>query len=538
MWKTKKHTRIFLFILCSVAILSVGFFLQTKAASSQNPQDILGIWRISGNEVRWKSSGKLEDLGVQDYENYYYEFNGDTVCIGGLIIDDKITQPCSPETDARTYRIAGDQLIIEEQSGATSKEQWQIKKGKLELISSDDKGSYKTILEKFAGAPAPAQEVMPIAVAENLSNVKCDGNFYQFRVGPSQILDIVSLFGDSDRIKKLEEEGLLYDSIELANNENGYTGAPFKYSYYHKRDIDEVVGKSKTQKDTISQGNSFWLANLSTRNKERLKELGLPWEHLWDGPQESGGRGADFSFSCEFTAVKEFKRGENLCTEGDGGLSCDNLEEALKNPGEVSHLTLAYEYDSNVPQLQKFPKIAAMKRLKYLSITGQGFKKIPKNAFKNLTALEMMFITQTPITTLPPSLGNLRSLYYLDVRQNALRKIPKEIGQLPELSNLDLSYNQLREVPKELGRLPKLFVLNLAYNQITDLPNEFSELKGADETITEGKGGGDDLPSEAFLVQVDLTGNPISQEQQGSLKKRFPNLHLKFREEDPFFAPG
>lgn len=540
MRKTKKHTSISLFILCFVIILSAGFFLETRAAAPDNPQNILGIWKKSGSEVRWKNTGKLEDLGLQDYENYYYEFNEDTVCIGGLIVDDKITQPCNPETDANAYRIIGNKLITEQKTARPYEEQWKINKGKLELISSDDKGSYKTILEKFEGASAPAQEITPVATQENLSNVKCDGNFYQFRIGPAQILEIVNLFGDPDRVKKLEEEGLLYDKVELANNEKGYTDAPFKYSYYQKRDIDEVIGKSKTEKESVGEGDSVWLANLSTRNEERLRELGVRGgDHLWDGPQESGGRGADFSFSCEFTAVKEFKRGENPCTKGDGGLSCDNLEEAIKNPGEVSHLTLDYEYDGNVPQFKKFPqKIGAMKRLKYLSISKQGFKKIPKAGFKNLVALDRLFITQTPITTLPSSIGNLRSLSYLSLSLNALKKIPKEIGNLPELTDLDLSYNQLREVPKELGQLPNLFVLNLAYNQITDLPNEFSALQGADETIVGVKGGSEDMPPEAFLVQVDLTGNPISQEQQTSLKKRFPNLHFKFNEDDASFIPG
>lgn len=539
MLKTKKHAPIFLFLLCAAALLSAGFFLQTKAAAPQNPQDLLGIWRISGNEARRKSSGKLEDLGVQDYENYYYEFKGDTLCAGGLIVDDKIVKPCNPETDASAYRNTGDKLIIEQRQGPSYEQHWKINKGKLELTSSDEKGSYKTILEKFTVAAAPAQEVAPVAAAENLSNVKCDGNFYQFRVGPAQILEIVNLSGDPDRIKKLEEEGLLYDKVELANNEKGYTDAPFQYSYFHKRDIDEVVGKSKTEKTTVGEGDKIWLANLSTINEGRLRELGVRGgDHLWNGQQESGGRGADFSFSCEFTAVKEFKRGENPCTEGAKGLACDNLEEALKNPGAVSDLTLNYEYDGNVPQLTKFPKIVAMKRLKSLHITEQGFKKIPKNAFKNLTALEIMSISQTPITTLPSSIEGLRGLRYLDLRMNALRKIPKQIGQLQELTDLDLSYNQLREVPKELGQLPHLFTINLSYNQITDLPNEFSQLKGADETITEGKGGGEDLGPEAFLVQVDLTGNPISQEKQAALKKQFQNIHFKFSEEDFFFAPG
>lgn len=555
MINTKKHTRgrrlsgrhavaasgrtFFLFILLFVAILSAVFFFQTNAAAPQNPQDILGIWRISGSEIKWKHKGTWEDSGVQDYENYYYEFTENALCTGGLIIDDKIAQPCSSETDTESYSIQGNKLIIEQRTAKPFEQQWQINKGKLELLSSDEKGFYKTILEKLEGAAAPTQGVTPVAAAENLSNVKCDGNFYQFRVGPAQILEVVNLFGDPDRIKKLEEEGFLYDKVELANNEKGYTSAPFKYSYYFKRDIDEVVGDSKTEKSSVAEEDSVWLANLSTRNKERLRELGVRGgDHLWDGQQGSGGRGADFSFSCEFTPVQEYKRGENPCTKGADGLICDNLNEALKNPGEVSELTLDYEFNGTVPPLKKFPKIRAMKRLKFLSITQQDFKKIPKNAFKNLTALDRMFISQTPITTLPSSIGDLRSLRYLSLRTNALRKIPKQIEKLQELYNLDLSYNQLREVPKELGQLPKLFVLDLAYNQITDLPNEFAQLKGADKTITEGKGGGDDLPPEAFLVQVDLTGNPISDEKQASLKKRFPNLHLKFSEEASLFTPG
>lgn len=538
MLKTKKHTFIFLFIVCSAAILSAGFFLQTKAATSQNPQDLLGIWKISGNAVKWNSKGIWEDQGVQDYENYYYEFIENSVCIGGLIVDDKITQPCNRETDAFPYRIIGNKLIIEEQEGQPSTQQWSINKSKLELISRDNKGSYKTIFEKLAGAKVPVQKITPI-VSENLANVKCDGNFYQFRVGPFEIIHLASLFGDPEKIKKLENEELLYDSVELATNAKGYTGAPFKYSYYYKRDIDEVVGKSTTEKGTVSQGDSIWLVNLSTMSRERLTELGIQGDHLWDGPDGSGGRGADFAFSCEFTPVKEFKRGENPCTENDEGLVCDNLKEAVKNLGKVSELTLDYDYNANVPQLKKFPKqIRAMKRLQYLFINNQDFRNIPSAAFKNLAVLNSLFILQTPVTQLPSSVGNLRSLRYLNMGHTALRKIPKEIGKLRELVNLDLSYNQLREIPKELAQLRNLSVINLSYNQITDLPNELSQLKSSKETSFGGKGAPEDLPPEAFLIQIDLTGNPISQEKQSSLKKRFPNLHLKFNEDDSFFAPG
>ncbi len=532
----KKNT---VFVCVTIVTLLVIIFSEAQLALSSNPTDLLGIWKITGTATKYKSSSTWEEYPPEDYQNYYYEFKDDTVCIGGLITDDKIVQPC-PEIDALPYQVSGSVITTEEREGPATKQEWQIKNGKLELLSSDNQGSYKIIMVKVS-AQAPTSQVKP-TIAKNLSEIKCDGNYYQFWIGSAEILAMVNLWEDPDFIKKLEEEELLHDKVELANNTKGYTNVPFKYSYYVKRDIDGegVIGKSKTETREVGQGASYWLVILTSVGQNRLIESGIqPENYLWDGSRESGGKTANFSFSCQLTPVEEFKRGENPCVKQEEGLKCDNLSQALKNLDKVFDLTLEYSHQGNIPQLKKFPKkIERMKHLQFLSINQQDFKKIPESVFKNLSNLQRLHISQTPLTKLPVSIGKLQNLYYLQVRQGSLKKIPAQIGNMKKLSDLDLSYNQIRKVPKEMARLQNIFNINLSYNQITNLPDEWSKLKLSDAYALGEKGGFEDMPPEAKLIQLDLTGNPINEEKQTPLRKRFPNLNIKFSEEDPFYGSG
>jgi len=80
------------------------------------------------------------------------------------------------------------------------------------------------------------------------------------------------------------------------------------------------------------------------------------------------------------------------------------------------------------------------------------------------------------LTTLPPTIGNLKNLKRLWLSDNELRTLPPEIGNLTNLDTLDVSHNQIRVLPPEIGNLTKLKYLDLRNNRLTTLPPQIGNL--------------------------------------------------------------
>ncbi len=60
-------------------------------------------------------------------------------------------------------------------------------------------------------------------------------------------------------------------------------------------------------------------------------------------------------------------------------------------------------------------------------------------------------IEYTPITNLPPAIGNLADLKTLYLFKNGLDAIPMEIGNLKNLETLVISSNNLKSLPSSIG---------------------------------------------------------------------------------------
>lgn len=164
------------------------------------------------------------------------------------------------------------------------------------------------------------------------------------------------------------------------------------------------------------------------------------------------------------------------------------LEEAMKQPEEVKHL----------------------------SLRERNFKIFPKEilTFKNLEELD---IAMNLFTTLPDSIGELKKLTYLSCSYGKLIRLPASIGELENLESLVLLDNYLTTLPPEIGDLKRLRRLNLASNpiQFELLPEEVFSLSNLEE-----------------LAFQDTLQRPIfSKEERRKIRQRLPNCMIFFGDE-------
>lgn len=165
------------------------------------------------------------------------------------------------------------------------------------------------------------------------------------------------------------------------------------------------------------------------------------------------------------------------------------LEEAMKQPKEVKHL----------------------------SLRERNFETFPTEilTFENLERLD---IAMNLFTTLPDSIGKLKKLTRLSCAYGYLTHLPGSIGDLENLESLVLLDNKLTSLPPEIGNLKKLRRLNLALNpiQFELLPEELFNLSKLEE-----------------LAFEDTFHRPIfSEEERQKIRQRLPNCMLYFGEND------
>ena len=129
-----------------------------------------------------------------------------------------------------------------------------------------------------------------------------------------------------------------------------------------------------------------------------------------------------------------------------------DLNEALKNPDNVYHITL------NGHQLQNFPtQITQFTNLRTLDLSGS-------------------FANPGKITTIPKKISNLTHLLELKLRYNKIQHVPEELFELSRLNILDLSANHLQNISTKIGKLTHLQYLDLSRNQIKDFPESITQL--------------------------------------------------------------
>jgi hypothetical protein len=143
-----------------------------------------------------------------------------------------------------------------------------------------------------------------------------------------------------------------------------------------------------------------------------------------------------------------------------------------------------------------------------LDLSNKGLTSVGP-AIYNQTDTTALILSNNNIQTLPSEMGKMTKLEVFKIDHNRLDgSLIGEIRKMP-LTNLDVSYNNLTGMPAEIGQLNKLEVLNYSYNHVTGLPNELAKLKST-------------------LKELNLTGNPVSQDTLNKLRAELPNTKIIF----------
>lgn len=129
-----------------------------------------------------------------------------------------------------------------------------------------------------------------------------------------------------------------------------------------------------------------------------------------------------------------------------------------------------------------------------------------------LTQLNFLRVSKSPLTSLSPDIGQLTNLTNLILQGNKFENLPETIGSLEKLKLLDVSMNCLLNLPSGISNLSSLTTLNVNNNKISVLPNlekcaNLAVLDVRDNSLTEFP----DLCHEslAHLADVKLASNEI-----------------------------
>ncbi|KAL8644110.1 MAG: hypothetical protein Q9226_007929 [Calogaya cf. arnoldii] len=119
-----------------------------------------------------------------------------------------------------------------------------------------------------------------------------------------------------------------------------------------------------------------------------------------------------------------------------------------------------------------------------MDLSGQGLRALSPSLFCHYMFLGKLFIDNNRLTSLHPSLGQLRSLTHLDASNNQLMEIPEEIGMLVNLTSLLLFHNKITNLPNEIGYLFKLEMLGIEGNPLDEELMEEIIRRGSKALVT------------------------------------------------------
>ncbi|GKT18979.1 type III secretion system effector XopAE [Acidovorax sp. SUPP2522] len=108
---------------------------------------------------------------------------------------------------------------------------------------------------------------------------------------------------------------------------------------------------------------------------------------------------------------------------------------------------------------------------------GLPAKTLP-DAIGQLQGLQELSLTNTGLTSLPESLGQLGQLRHLKLATNQeMKRLPASLTSLPNLHTLQLPANSLKELPADLGRMQSLRTLELGNGKYASLPASITDLR-------------------------------------------------------------
>lgn len=244
----------------------------------------------------------------------------------------------------------------------------------------------------------------------------------------------------------------------------------------------------------------------------------------------------------------------------------NTLKEALINPIRVKSLDVSGQNLTQLPDeitrlinlekinigsnpeldlVQAFDILKQLRSLNILWLTDGKIETIPDN-ISELKFLEELWLDNNKLISFPEPVKQLRNLKYLRLFNNKIKNLSFKKEELPSLIYIDLCYNKFETFPVELSALPSLKriliwhnsiskiptsikrfsnieEINLENNNLNSLPKEFGQLKSIKKLYLRGNKLTDKRINPVYklygLTDLDLQGNDIN-----VLSKEIKNL--------------
>ncbi|XP_045102556.1 leucine-rich repeat-containing protein 40-like isoform X1 [Portunus trituberculatus] len=144
---------------------------------------------------------------------------------------------------------------------------------------------------------------------------------------------------------------------------------------------------------------------------------------------------------------------------------------------EISNLSALQILDLSDNNLTALPStLGELISLQRLNLSHNQLQELPVGVFA-LQDLRSLQLDHNNFTTFPDDLGNLPVLEYLDVSHNSLESLPFSIGYLQRLSKFNASENEIKELPPEIGDCFALSQLDMTHNKLESLPDSIGNLR-------------------------------------------------------------
>ncbi|XP_042191142.1 volume-regulated anion channel subunit LRRC8D-like isoform X1 [Callorhinchus milii] len=147
-------------------------------------------------------------------------------------------------------------------------------------------------------------------------------------------------------------------------------------------------------------------------------------------------------------------------------------------PHAIFSLTNLQELDlksNNIRTIEEVISFQHLKRLTCLKLWHNNIITIP-SSISLVKNLEMLYLSQNKLESLPLALFNLQKLRYLDVSHNGISTIPSEIMSLQNLQYFAITGNRVEVLPKHIFKCTKLRSLNMGQNCITSISEKIGQL--------------------------------------------------------------
>ena len=150
-------------------------------------------------------------------------------------------------------------------------------------------------------------------------------------------------------------------------------------------------------------------------------------------------------------------------------IEIDFRETFIKEvPAFFQKLTNLFRLQLEQVDLMGIPSLE-LRHLVYLSFFECRGTELPSSIW-SATELTTLLVWQTPIETIPPSIGKLQKLRWLFLRETSVTFLPSEIGNLTHLEKLNVENCPLRTLPPEISKLNNLEFISVHSLELEEFP--------------------------------------------------------------------